>query len=229
MSNFEGFPSDTLRFLKDLENNNTREWFAEHKQRYEKSFLEPALSFISAMETPLSKVAPLLVAQPKKVGGSLMRIYRDTRFAKDKQPYKTNIGIQFRHQAGKDVHAPGVYLHIATDGCFLGAGVWRPPSDALRAIRKHVSDHPQSWLKIRKLKRFSSSFEVYDDRLTSAPRGFDKHDPLIDDLRLKSFLGMAPLKRQVIESAELVPTVSKLVKNATPLMTFLCEALGQPY
>lgn len=229
MSTFEGFPRDTIRFLTDLENNNSREWFAEQRDRYENSFLEPSLSFIRAMEKPLQKIAPLLLAEPKKMGGSLMRVFRDTRFSKDKTPYKTNIGIQFRHQSGKDVHAPGIYIHIASDGCFLGAGVWRPPSDALKAIRKHVSDHPQAWGKVKRHKGFSTSFEVYDDRLKTVPRGYDKQDPLIDDLRLKSYLGMVPLTRKMVESGELVPTATKLVKNASPLMVFLCEALNLPY
>lgn len=229
MSTFEGFPTDTFRFLSQLAKNNNREWFSEHKQRYERSFLEPALEFIRSLEKPLAKVAPMLSVEAKKMGGSLMRIYKDTRFSKDKTPYKTNIGIHFRHRAGKDVHAPGVYFHIAPDECFFGAGIWRPPSDALKSIREHIVDNPDTWQKVRKNKRFRTAYSLHEDRLKTAPRGFDKEHPLVDDLRLKSFIGTASLSRKLIQSSELVPEIPKLVKSGEPLMSFLCEALHQPY
>lgn len=124
---FAGFPVDTLKFLSDLQANNNREWFQANRARYENSFLQPALEFIEAVKKPLGKVAPMLLAEPKKMGGSLMRIYKDTRFSADKTPYKTNIGIHFRHQMGKDVHAPGMYFHIDPTECFIGAGIWMPP------------------------------------------------------------------------------------------------------
>ena len=229
MSGFEGFPRGTHKFLNDLTKNNNREWFAENKIRYENFFLEPALSFIGAMQQPLQRVAPLLHAEPKKVGGSLMRIYKDTRFSKDKTPYKTNIGIHFRHQAGKDVHAPGVYVHIAPNECFLGIGIWRPPSDAIKAIREHISECPVTWNRFRKNKKFNEYFELHDERLKTAPKGFPKDHPQIEDLRLKSFIGLCQLKKSDIESPELLDTTVDLIKRGKPLMTFLCEALQQPY
>ncbi|MGI9257968.1 MAG: DUF2461 domain-containing protein, partial [Gammaproteobacteria bacterium] len=128
---FAGFPAQTAKFLTELANNNARDWFNVNKQRYEDHVLEPALTFINAMEPRIEKISPHFLAVAKRTGGSLMRVYRDTRFSKDKTPYKTNIGIQFRHELGKDVHAPGFYLHIQPKNCFLGAGIWRPDSDAL--------------------------------------------------------------------------------------------------
>jgi uncharacterized protein (TIGR02453 family) len=229
MSTFPGFPKDTRRFLLELSENNNREWFAVNKQRYEQSFLAPSLELIRSLEKPLAKTAPLLIVEPKKTGGSLMRIYKDTRFSKDKTPYKTNIGLHFRHRAGKDVHAPGVYLHIAADECFLGAGIWKPPSDALRRIRELIVEDPAAWKRILKHKKFSASFDMFEDRLKSAPRGFDKQHPSIDDLRQRSFLGMASLPPKQIEGKSLVTTVTKLVADARPLMAYLCRALDQPY
>ena len=126
MATFQGFGKPALQFLAELEANNNREWFAQNKPRYEELVREPALDFIVAMGSELQKLSPHLEAIPKRVGGSLMRVYRDTRFGKDKTPYKTNIGIQFRHRMGKDVHCPGFYLHISNDEIFLGAGMWRP-------------------------------------------------------------------------------------------------------
>ena len=115
---FKGFKPTVLSFLKELSENNNRNWFNQNKQRYEDDVLIPVFDFISAMSEPLTSISLHYTAIPKRIGGSLMRIYRDTRFAKDKTPYKTNIGIQFRHQLAKDVHSPGYYLHIAPDEIF---------------------------------------------------------------------------------------------------------------
>lgn len=226
---FAGFPKDTIEFLCDLSDNNTRDWFAANKERYEQSFLAPSLEFISAVEKPLLRVAPMLEAKAKRVGGSLMRIYKDTRFSNDKTPYKTNIGIQFRHSAGKDVHAPGIYLHIAEDECFVGAGMWRPDSTATQGIRAAIEAEPKAWQKAVGGKRFTDAFELYDDRLKTAPRGVAKDHPMIESLRLKSFLGMSKLTRKQIESPTLVDSLIQHIKAAAPLMNFLCKAVGQPY
>jgi len=107
------FPPQTLAFLRELADNNRRDWFKPNKVRYEEHVLDPALRFIIAMQAPLADFAPHFTAVPDRVGGSLMRIYRDTRFSKDKLPYKTNVGIQFRHESARDVHAPGYYVHVA--------------------------------------------------------------------------------------------------------------------
>lgn len=229
MSGFGGFPKDTIGFLADLSENNNREWFADNRDRYEANFLEPAMAFIRAMEKPLERVAPALSADAKKSGGSLMRIYKDTRFSKDKTPYKTNIGIQFRHRAGKDIHAPGIYLHISPEECFVGAGMWRPDSTTLKKIREQVVEQEKRWRSTVNRKTFAEAFSLYDDRLKSAPRGFDKEHTAIEYLRLKSFIGIAELKRKEIENSNLVDHITKLVKKSAPVMAFLCEAVGQPY
>lgn len=229
MTTFDGFPKDTIEFLTDLRDNNNRDWFNENKTRYEQSFVQPSLQLIEALQRPLGKIAPMLKVEPKRMGGSLMRIYKDTRFSNDKTPYKTNIGIQFRHAAGKDVHAPGVYVHIDPDECFFGAGAWRPDSPTLLQFRTAIVEKPAAWKRATRSSKFSATFNMYDDRLKTPPRGFDKEHPLVEDLRLKSFLCACTFERSMVESAELVREIPKLVKAAAPLMAFLCEAMGQPY
>ncbi len=226
---FVGFPKETLKFLRELKKNNNREWFAANKQRYEQSVVEPALSLIRSLEKPLAKSAPLLKVEAKKMGGSLMRIYKDTRFSKDKTPYKTNVGIQFRHLHGKDVHAPGVYVHIDPDECFLGVGTWRPPADALKRIRDFISENESIWVKLLRNKKFNAEFAFHEDRLKSTPRGYDKHHPLIDELRQQSFIAIAPLTHQQIEGTELLTLIPKFISTARPLMSALCTALDQPW
>ena len=98
---YVAFEKETLGFLEELAENNNREWFNANKPRYEEDVLDVALRFIQSMQGPLHEFAPHFLAQPTRVGGSLMRVYRDTRFARNKLPYKTNIGIQFRHEQAR--------------------------------------------------------------------------------------------------------------------------------
>ena len=133
---FTRFEPTLFQFLEELADNNNRPWFQENKQRYERDVLEPCQAFIRAFEARLKKISKFFVASDRRVGGSLMRIYRDTRFSKDKTPYKTNLGIQFRHSLGKDVHAPGYYVHIEPGDAFIGIGMWMPPTAALSMIRE---------------------------------------------------------------------------------------------
>ncbi len=226
---FAGFPRATFDFLKDLQQNNNREWFAANRNRYESYFLQPSLALIEALQKPIEKAAPLLRVEAKKVGGSLIRIYKDTRFSRDKTPYKTNIGIQFQHQAGKNVHSPGIYLHIALDECFLAAGIWKPDAAPLLQIRQRMCDYPQAWKSIWRNKRFQSRFSMHEDRLKAMPRGFEKDHPLAQDLKLKSFLGVTAITPKMVQSANLTENVLDSIKASAPLMRFLCEALELPY
>jgi uncharacterized protein (TIGR02453 family) len=101
------FSPELFSFLAELRANNNRDWFAANKDRYEEDLLEPALAFIAAFAPRLEKISPHFRAEARPSGGSLFRIYRDTRFSKDKSPYKTNVGIHFRHEQAKDAYAPG--------------------------------------------------------------------------------------------------------------------------
>lgn len=223
-SAFCGFSPKLLRFLGQLRRNNNREWFQDNKHRYESDVLEPALDFISAMDEHLAHFAPHFVAIPKRMGGSLMRVYRDTRFSKDKTPYKTNVGIQFRHELGRDVHAPGYYFHIDPDEVFLGAGMWRPAADALARIRDTIVDDPGAWKRARDNKEFGARFELRGESLTRPPRGYPKDHPCIEDLKRKDFIAGATLTHSQIQGRSIVKDVATLYRKATPFMRFLCKA-----
>jgi uncharacterized protein (TIGR02453 family) len=219
------FTKQTFTFLSTLADNNTREWFDEHKQDYENFIREPALDFISDMAETMPLVSPHFRALPKKVGGSLMRIYRDTRFSRDKTPYKTNIGIQFRHEVGKDVHAPGYYVHIEPGECFVGVGLWKPDADPLFKIREGIVKNSEAWIKARDDKAFGKHFELVGDSLANAPRGFAKDHPLVEDLKRKDFLGLAPLSQSEATSKDFRMLVVERFKQAEQMMRFLCGAL----
>jgi uncharacterized protein (TIGR02453 family) len=219
------FTKQTFAFLEALAENNTRVWFEEHKQEYEDFVRTPALDFIADMSDEMPAISRHFLAQPKKVGGSLMRVQRDTRFSRGKTPYKVNIGIQFRHEVGKDVHAPGYYLHIEPGGCFLGIGLWRPEADALFKIRSAIVEHPDAWVAARDAQAFREHFTLEGDALVNAPRGFAKDHPLVEDLKRKDFIGMAALSAAEVTSKKLRTLVVEHFRQAAPYMEFLCKAL----
>ncbi len=226
---FTGFHPQLLHFLDDLSRNNDRAWFQANKSRYETELLEPALAFIEAMEKPLAKISPHFHAVAKRTGGSLMRIYRDTRFAKDKQPYKTNVGIHFRHERCKDVHAPGFYLHIEPEQAFLGCGIWKPDSASLKMIRDHIHKDPAEWKRTRDGKAFRGRFQLAGDTLKRPPRGFDADHPLIEDLRRKDYIAVCNVDLDSLFQPTLVREVATSIKTSGPFVKLLCDAIRLPF
>ena len=220
------FDKKTIGFLEQLGANNNREWFNANKSRYETDVLDVALHFIQTMQDPLAKLAPHFTAVPTRVGGSLMRVYRDTRFSKNKLPYKTNIGIQFRHERAKDVHSPGFYVHIAPDEVFVGVGMWRPDSEPLRQIRERIAARPGEWQRAIGATPFKKNFSLGGESLQRPPKGFDKDHPCIDDIRRKSFIAVREMTVEDSLSPQFQRNVETTFKQAMPFMEFLCAAVG---
>jgi uncharacterized protein (TIGR02453 family) len=229
MPRYVGFETASIDFLEQLAANNNREWFKENKARYEEHVLDVALRFIQSMQDPLAQFAPHFTAIPQRVGGSLMRVYRDTRFSNNKLPYKTNVGIQFRHQQAKDVHSPGYYVHVDPERVFLGVGMWRPDPDSLRAIRERIVARPAEWKNALRERKFSRRFELGGESLSRAPRGFDKNHALIEDIRRKSFIAVRDLDVAECVDPHFQRTVESSFAAATPFMAFLCKAVGVPF
>ncbi|HEY6898275.1 MAG TPA: DUF2461 domain-containing protein [Rhodocyclaceae bacterium] len=223
------FTSATFKFLEQLADHNDKVWFAAHKGEYEDCIRTPALEYIQAMAPLLADFAPEFRADPRKMGGSLMRVYRDTRFARDKTPYKTNVGIQFRHTLGKDVHAPGFYFHLAPEECFLGVGSWHPEADLLGRIRDLIAAQPARWRAARDDRGFKAHWELVGDSLTRPPRGFAADHPEIADIKRKDFIGLCSLTRKEVMGARLVELSAERFAGAAPFMRFLCEAAGVRY
>jgi len=219
------FSPETLRFLEEIADNNERTWFQANKHRYEADVLEPALGYIETMGPRIERISAHFVAIPKRVGGSLMRIYRDTRFSHDKTPYKTNIGIQFRHERGKDVHAPGFYVHVEPGRCFLGAGIWRPESGALAKIRTRIVEKPGAWKNASRDGRFEEYFEFGGQRLKRPPRGVPAELPYIEDIKRKDFIASCPIDDEDVIAGDFPERTTARFAAAAPLMAFLCTAL----
>ena len=131
------FTPESFAFLRELRENNNRDWFAANKQRYEREVRDPALRFISDFGPHLLRIAPRLVADPRR---SMFRIYRDTRFSRDKSPYKTHVGIHFFHEKAKAAASvPGFYLHISPGESFAAAGIWHPDPRSLGKVREAIA------------------------------------------------------------------------------------------
>lgn len=223
------FTKETLSFLRNLATNNNRDWFNDNKTVYESVVRTPALKFIEDIAGDLAMISPRFLALPKKVGGSLMRVHRDTRFGKDKRPYKTNIGIQFRHEMGKDVHTPGFYIHIEPGECFLGVGIWRPDSTALGKIRERIVEKGEQWHAAINDKGFANNFDLSGESLSRPPRGYDKSHPLIEDLKRKDFIAIMPMKEDMVLSTSFMRTVLNRFNLADEYMRFLCNSLELRY
>jgi uncharacterized protein (TIGR02453 family) len=226
---FKCFDLSLVGFLDELARNNERDWFAQNKDRYERLVREPALDFIASMGPHLDRFAPQFDAIAKKMGGSLMRVFRDTRFGNDKTPYKTNVGIQFRHAQAKDVHSPGYYLHIEPGRHFLGAGMWRPEPKALAAIRTAIVERPKAWKGVRDDAAFNRTFTLDGEALKRPPRGYPADHPFIDDLKRTDFIAGCTLADGDLFRGDCVSRIAKRFETATPLMKFLCRAVGVPF
>ena len=187
----------------------------------------PLLEFVAAMEGPLKKSLTALRCRPRKVGGSLMRIYRDVRFSKDKTPYHTFVAVHFRHQAGKSCTAPGLYFRIDAERAGVGAGLWHPDNKTLAKIRARIDNDASAWRAVTSARRMQDTFGGLEgESLKRPPRGFDKDHPLIDDLRRKDFIvGRDFPAKQALDPAFLDRLAADYVA-AKPLVRFLCDAVG---
>jgi uncharacterized protein (TIGR02453 family) len=221
------FDPELFEFLADLSRHNDREWFTANKDRYEAHVLEPALAFIEDFGFRLEELSPHFRADPRKNGGSLFRIYRDTRFSKDKTPYKTNTGMHFRHARAKDAHAPGFYLHLAPGQVFGGGGIWHPDTKTVTRIRQAIVADPDRWRAVTREPPFTDVMVLggNDNRLKRVPTGFDPGFEFADDLRLRDYFGWAELSEADATTAGFLDRYTAVCAAALPLVAFICDAL----
>ncbi|HKH16791.1 MAG TPA: DUF2461 domain-containing protein [Solirubrobacteraceae bacterium] len=221
MTEEPSFGPELFGFLAELKDHNDRDWFAANKGRYEADLLEPALAFIEDFEPHLQAISPHLRADARRVGGSMFRIYRDTRFSKDKSPYKTMAGIYFRHERSKEVRAPGFYLHLAPREVFAGGGIWHPDTKTANAIREAIAADPEGW------RAATSGIELgQGDALKRVPQGFDKEHPLADDLKRRDFAAIERLSEDEATAPRFLERYADACRSMAPLMRFLCGAVG---
>jgi uncharacterized protein (TIGR02453 family) len=222
---FSAFPKEGLQFLRSLKRNNNREWFQEHKGKYEQYLKGPMADLIAALAADFTRFAPEMVASPRL---SAYRIHRDTRFSKDKSPYKTHVAAVFP-RAGLDKHAgAGFYVHLAPSELLIGGGLYLPSPEDLNAIRHHVEINSAAFVKIISDKRFRKLFgTVSGERLSRVPRGFPADHPAAEYLRYKQFLAGRTLDPTVATSPDFYPLLLETFKAMLPFVRFLNEPLVQ--
>ncbi len=223
------FTDELYSFLEDLKENNDREWFKANKKRYEQHIKEPALQFVQEVGARLGDITPHVLAIPKASGGSLFRIYRDTRFSKDKTPYKTHTGIQFRHAAGKDVHAPGFYLHLAPGDVGMAAGIWHPDTKTLTQIRDAIVADPDGWAGLKAEVTSVADFALFGESLKRPPRGYDKDFVHVEDLKRKDMGVWTAVDQAHTTADDFVDRFLDLCRASAPLNAFVCKAIGVPW
>lgn len=214
------FQPELFAFLTELKEHNTKEWFQENKDRYRSDVQEPLIGFISAFAEPLGEISSNFIADPRPNGGSMFRIYRDVRFSRDKSPYKVHAAAQFRHREGRDVHAPGFYLHLEPGQVFMGAGLWHPDGPAVSAIRSAIVGDPERWRQV------SNGLDLGGESLKRAPRGIDPEHPLIEDLKRKDFVCFTNMSQAAACRPGFLGSFVERCRAASPLMRFLTEAVG---
>lgn len=186
-----GFGPKAQAFLRDLAANNRKEWFEEHKQDYEAVIRAPALDVIEEVGAWFEAAGLPYVATAKKVGGSLSRIHRDVRFSADKSPYQAHVILHFSHRDATEAR-PMPAIGIRFDGAEvgMGAGIWSAATPVLNKIRDGIIADPEGWQKVTR------GLTLDGERLKTAPRGYDKDHPLVEDLRLKNYLAHVPLAKK---------------------------------
>jgi uncharacterized protein (TIGR02453 family) len=219
------FGSNFFEFLKDLKANNNRQWFNANKEQYIDEVRTPLQQFVLDFGPHLKKISHHFIADPRLIGGSIFRVYRDIRFSKDKTPYKTHAAAQFRHTEGKSAHAPCFYLHLSPSEVLAGFGIWQPDSPSLLNIRNTIVSKPGEWKKVVKGKNFKLKCIMGGVSLKRPPKGFDPDHPFIEDLKRKDFFSQINFTPQDASSSSFIDEYIKACKTAVPFMKFLTKAL----
>jgi uncharacterized protein (DUF2461 family) len=250
------FDARLFAFLTDLAAHNDRAWFQDNKDRFEADVREPLRRFIVDFAPRLARISRQFTADPRRQGGSMFRIHRDTRFSKDKRPYKTHVAAQFRHKgpgdalpevlraeglpfgatesapgtpAGGDVHGPGFYLHLEPGEVFMAAGMWRPERPALQRIRDRIAASPEVWRQARDATYGKRGLYPDGDALKRPPRGYDPEHPMIEDLKRTDFVIVADLSEAQALRPDFLDRFTACCRAAVPYMRFLTEAVGLPW
>ncbi len=219
------FSTKSFALMREFARNNNREWFAANKTRFEAVLRDPFLRLIGDLAAPLAKISPHFRADARAQGGSMFRIYRDTRFSKDKTPYKTWLGARLYHERSKQVAAPTFYMHIQPGSNFVGGGLWHPEAPTLQRVRDFLVDNPATWKKAVHNKKFAAAFEIGGETLSRPPRGYDPNHELIDDIKRKDFAAWREFGDREACSAELPHMLIDAFKGVAPMIDYLCAAL----
>ena len=211
---------DIINFLRELNENNNREWFAQNKSRYER------------VRSKFEEISRLLIAEISvfdndiknvDVKDCVFRIYRDIRFSTDKTPYKTHFGVYIASAGGRKSQRGGYYLHLDPAGCFIAVGVWCPPPNILKALRQSVCDNIDELNEIRNEASFNTYFKTFfeEDKLKNVPAGFPRDFPDAELLKLKHYMVEYKLDDKLLNAPDFVSQLVQIARVGYPLNKFL--------
>ncbi|MCY4465730.1 MAG: DUF2461 domain-containing protein [Chloroflexi bacterium] len=224
MSAFPGFPTETQAFLRELRQNNTREWFAANKARYDEVVKAPAVAWVASMGECLQQLDAELVVDLRTNGsGCLMRSARDTRFSKDKSPYKVNIAMLWWHGSGKKMQHPAFGMEITPEDAGLVAGMFHFPKPMLAAYRQAVLDEELGEQLLATVHAVCAhGYTISGRHYKRAPRGFDKQHPRADWLKYNSFhAGAHNISADTIASPRLIDVCMDQFEKLAPMHHWL--------
>lgn len=217
------FTPKSIAFLRSLKRNNDREWFRARRDDYERHVRTPMTTVIERLADDFRKFAPELIAAPKH---SLYRIYRDTRFSADKRPLKTHAAASFPRRGLPRHQGAGLYFEIATDGVWMGGGMWAPEPPQLLKVREHIADTwPELQATVRKRAFRERLGDLGGDKLTRVPRGFPSSHPAAEYLKHCRFVAGREFPAGFPYDDRFYPTLVETFKTLMPLLRFLNEPL----
>ena len=215
----------TIKFLKDLKKNNTKEWFDKNRKLYEAAKTDFADTIQSAIDRFGKKDQSILALKAKDC---VFRINRDVRFSKDKSPYKTNMGASINKAGKKAWNTAGYYFHFEPGGSFVGGGLYQPEPSILKKVRQEIDYNFEEFKKIINNKKFASSYKDLhqgaDTKLSRPPKDYEADNPAIEYIKLKSFIAMAPISDADLADKNLVKKITDAFEALQPMINFLNHA-----
>ena len=226
MSAMQHFTPAFFAFLRELHENNNRDWFAVNRSRFLADVERPMLAFINDFAPALRSISPAYIVDRRRIGGSMYRIYRDTRFSDDKTPLKTYVAAHFPSRRFGRSGGAGLYVEITPGWVWMGGGMYMPSGPDLQAIREHVADTYPRIHRIVTSPSFNKTVgPLGGDQLTRVPRGYLKDHPAADYLRYKQFLAGCEYPPQFATSARFYSELLSVFRTITPLVRFLNQPL----
>ncbi len=221
---FPGFPPEAPQFFRGLARHNDRDWFQPRKLLFEEKVKQPMRALVEALNGELRQFAPDYVTDPDK---AIYRIYRDTRFSKDKTPYKDHIAASFHRRAADSRGDAGYYVAMSHKETAIGGGIYMPDPAALLAIRTHIAENHQHLRKILKARAVKELLgELHGEQLARVPKGFSADHPAADLLRFKRFILYVELPAELATTPEFFGETVKRFRAMQPFLQFLTAPLG---
>ena len=218
-SSFPGFPREAIDFFRGLARNNKREWFQPRKQLFEEQVKQPMRALVESVNAALMSFAPEFVTEP---GKAIFRIYRDTRFSKDKTPYKTQIAATFHRRGAGSSSDAGYYFAISHKEVAIGGGVYMPQPPELLAIRNHIAQKHEEFRRILRARQVRQLFGgMQGDQLSRVPKGFACDHPAADLLRFKQLILYVELPPDLATTPALYTEIVKRFRAMSPFLAFL--------